>query len=1017
LSVLVALTLFGAGVGAWYAYVHYSDPRVVRELLVRWLAQTCPKAQIDIGAAHASLLQGVQVEEITLRALENIDQEILALNSVSIVPDKKALLEGSLRFKRIVLESPTLHLHQFADGKWNLQSLLTGRKIRFPTPIDVVVQRAKITITSDRPNFCPAVIENVGGMVYLRPEGDARFELEGKSDLVRRFKLDARIDFVTQMLAIDARTMEPVDLAETMSHLPEDIRGKMSDLRDVRGGVDLRVMGRAKRMGDSFDWDGSIEGECRHTAFDHVRLPHAVRDARGKFVCSREGFSCSDLKFSLGAARGNLTVQVPAWDEKRIALEGKLEGIELTPAVRRTLDERGRQIWDRFQPSGFMDVSGKLIRLNDQLAVAGEAKLREASLRFEKFPYPVDSVEGSFDLKEDGSLTYKLDGKAGTGDIEITGSMESAPAPAGIDITLRGKGMTLDETLMKVVTPQTANVIRDLRPGATMGDFVCVVSRPRGSERYFWKIDADIRSSEATYAGFPYRLTDVTGKLSIEPGVVRFTDCQGRSGDGTVLVRGAVWTQTQGTQTEVGIVAQNVTIDEKLKRALPPPALSAVNSIQASGRADVVCNVVQSPGEKPYVELEIDPAQSRIEPIAFPYAMDRFEGKVIYRDGQVMWNSLTARHGDVRLECSGAFVGTETSGTLELRDLESGNLVYDEGLRAAAPPSLRATLEFLKPNAPVGIRFPEVKLHWENGAGRQWRIDLDGGIALRNASLMPAVGLQNVTGQLWYRGSCTNDVPKFDGNIKLAKVTIEGFTATDVQSSFHVDGPRIEMPNLRGRMYAGQLHGSVRAEASRDGKYESRFNLYGAKLREYMKSRPGTPPSADGMVYLDLFLEGDSASVNKLRGRGKLDILEADIDRLPMLQDLFRIGNLQSPRGKAFEEVNCDFRVDDRMVWIETLDLLGPSSIVGPSFNLFSDGEGSLNVNTWELDLAVSARWGRGRIRVPVLTPSFNLASDQMFSFNVRGTLDKPQITPAPLKGFTNFLGGDTEYARRRLSR
>lgn len=1018
LTILIALTLLGTGIGAWYAYCHYSDPRVVRELLVRWLAQTCPKAKIEIGSAHASLISGVEVQSISLRALENIDQEIITLQSVMIAPDKPALLEGLLRLQRIVLAEPSIHLHQFADGRWNLQGLLTGRKIRFPSPIDIVVKKGTVRLTSDQPDFLPVTLSDVGGTVFLRPEGEARFELDGTNDLIRRFKIQGRIDFTTQTVAIDAKTLQPVDLTETLERLPQKLQDKLTDVRDLRGSVDLKVSGRAKRLGQTFDWDGVIEGECRHTAFDHSKLPYPIRDARGKFVASRDGFRCADLRFALGAAQGNLTVQLPAWDAQRVAVQGELRGVELTPAVRRVLDERAKSTWDRFSPSGFVDLSGRLIRLGDQLAVAGSATMRDATLKFEKFPYPVDSATGQFTLADDGSLHYQIQGRAGTAKIEIDGQMAASPPPAAMQIQIQGKGLTLDETFMKSLAPQAAQVVRDLKPGATMGDFLCTVSRPPGSERFTYRIDADIRSSESTFIHFPYRLTDVTGHLIVEPGVVRFDQCQGRSGDAVVEVKGTVWTQTQGSQTEVGIRARNVTVDEKLKRALPPSALCAVNSIQAGGQVDLVGNVVASPGEKIYIELEADPAKMNITPVAFPYRLEGFDGRVTYRDGQVMWNRLAAKHGEVNLECSGSFTGCETGGTLELRELTSNNLVYDDGLRAAAPPSLRSTLEFLSPTNPVGIRFPEVKLTWNNESQKSWRVDLDGGISLRDAKLMPAVGLEDVTGELWYRGSCVNDVPRFDGNINLRTVTVEGFTATNVLSSFRVDGTRIELPNLRGRMYDGQLNGSVRAEATKNGKYESRFNLYGAKLREYMKSRPGAPASADGMVYLDLFLEGDSASVDKLRGRGKLDVLEADIDRLPVLQDLFRIGNLQSPRGKAFEEVNCDFRVDDRMVWIETLDLLGPPGMIGPSFNLFSDGEGSLNINTWELDLAVSARWGRGQIRVPVITPSFNLASDQVFSFNVTGTLDNPDISPAPLKGFTHFFGGqDADYARRRLSR
>jgi hypothetical protein len=492
------------------------------------------------------------------------------------------------------------------------------------------------------------------------------------------------------------------------------------------------------------------------------------------------------------------------------------------------------------------------------------------------------------------------------------------------------------------------------------------------------------------------------------------------AGQGRVRIQGTTFTQTDGAHTEVGIQADNLLLDDHLLASLPEEPRRALLNLRPQGTVSITGNAVRAPGQPMYLEMRLDPAGASIEPTVFPYRLEGFEGVVYYRDNRVEWDKLTARHGDTVVQASGAYSTADGVGTLELRNLESDSVLYDRALQQAAPPSLRRTLDFLSPSNAVSLRFPSVAIRWTNNAERRdWTIDLEGGIGMRGASLIPAVGLHNVNGTLWYEGRCDNDVPQFRGNFSLQSMEVEGFQAQNVKSSFTIDGARVELANIRGDMYGGQIHGAIRAQTGEESAYECRMNVYGAKLGDYIDSRGNGGPRADGMVYLDLFLEGTGDNIGRLHGRGKLDVLDADVDRLPILQDLFRIGNLQAPCGKAFEEVNCDFRVEDRIVHIETLDLLGPAGIIGPSFNLFSDGEGTLNVDNWDLDLAVSARWGRGRLRVPVLTPSFNLASDQVWSFNVTGRLDEPQITPAPLKGFLRMFDASDngEYARRRRFR
>lgn len=1021
LKVTFSLGLLALGGAAWYYYLHYSDPETVRHLVLEWAQEFCPKARFEITRAEANIFRGVSLRGCAIRTSDDPLDQLICFESMTVVPDRQRLLEGKLHIRQITLVGANLHLHQAEDGTWNFTQLLTGRKIRFPHPTDVIIKNGRIEFTFAAPDRPDTVLEDVDGTIELRPEGDLGVSLHAAHQTLKELSIKGNFDFVAQKGGVEAQTENPVELADLIDMAPEHVKESWADVDDIRGLVDLQLNGETERTENGFTWDGTVHGRLRRAMAHHLKLPYPLRDGEASFVARRDGLSITGGKFSLGPARGDVVVEIPEWKMERIEGNGTLRGVELTAAVRKLLPERVQATWDRFQPTGFVDVTGKVVRVGEELALVGYADVHEGTFRFEKFPYPVHSVTGRATLSDTGLVSLQFQGRGGNSELEMVGSIEPDPELSPFSITIRGEGAMLDEDLVQALPPGPAQVLRDLHPGTTTGDFICTVQREPGSHRVVHRTEVDIRSTDANWTGFPYPVRDVTGHLTIEPGRVEFHDFSASSvGGASVQLRGVVWTETEGTHTEVGVRGWRVPLDAKLANALPKHVQPLLDRLQAQGAIDLACNVVKGPNQDLWIEAEIDPASASIEPQSFPYRLEGFDGRVVYRNGTVEWKPMTAKHGPVLITCSGSFQGNENGGTLELRNLESASLVYDESLKRAAPPSLRQTLEFLHPTKPVGIRFPQVLVQWEKGTTSNWRIDLDGGISLKEADLIPEVGLKNVTGVVWYRGNCLNDLPKFTGNIELTSAVIEGFQAENVKSSFKVDGHRVDFPNLRGEMYDGQFHGSIRARTGEGAAYECRVNLYGAKLREYLAARSGKEaPSADGMVYLDLFLEGNAVGPGGIRGRGKLDVLEADIDNLPVLQDLFRIGNLQPPRGRAFEEVNCDFRVEDRIVRIEKLDLLGPANIVGPSFNLFSDGQGRLDVDTWEIDLALSARWGRGRLRVPVLTPSFNLASDQVFSYNLRGKLDQPIITPAPLNGFLRILEGNDpgEYARRRRFR
>lgn len=1014
LTILLSSALLAAGGLGWYFYFHYSDPETVRALALQWARSACPKGSVEIDSADASLLGGVRLRNVRLKVDDGLaGEDFLTLEEASIQPDRGKLLEGNLAVRRVALERPRIHLHQCSDGTWNASRLLSDKPIRFSSRTEVVVRDAVVQVTFDDPKRPDVVLEGLSGEVQLAPEGEATWRLQGRHALVKSFSVTGRADLVENRIHVEVHSKAPLELSRLYAELPAEIRERWGELRELSGVVQLSASASAEKAGDAWSWDGSVGGRVEQGFASHDQLPYPIQDARGGFTATSDGLVVSLGEFVFGSARGELKAQVPSWDAGRAEVAGTLRNFEITPAVRRVLHDKGKELWDKFHPTGFVDVAGRVARSGERVTLAGSADVRDGAFRFEGFAYPVNDLVGRGTLSEDGRLEFSLEGRAKSAKVAIVGEMAGLSAPAPAEIVIRADGARLDEDLLRALPADAAKVVLDLHPGATEGGVHCRVVREEGAAKFHHVSQVDVRSTEAAWTGFPYRVENVRGRLRISPQRVVFEDFSAEAEGARVRLRGQSYTQTNGVHVEVGITVKDLALDERLTRAMPEKWQAPWRKLHAAGRADVTCSVVRAPGEELSIEMDVDPAAASIEPEQFPYRIHSFQGKVAYRDKVIAWAPTSFRHDDVALACSGSLTLREEGGVLEVRELVSNNLRYDADFRRAAPPSLRRTLDYLRPTKPVGIRFPHVRLEWTEAPRRDWRIEIEGGVAMQDANLLEGETIQGATGVLWYRGECVNDAPKFVGNVDFAKIDVHGFRATKVRSSLRIDGERFEMPNIRGDMYAGQLHGSIRAATGPQAVQECRFNLYGARLREYARTHFTDASSVDGLVYLDLFLDGKGERAGDLRGRGKLDVLEADIDRLPLLQDLFRIGNLQTPTGKAFEEVNSNFRIEGDRIAVERLELLGPANIIGPTFNLVNDGEGSLRLDTRELDMVLSARWGRGRFRIPVITPSFNLANDQVWSFQVRGRLDDPIVTPAPLRGFFRMFEGPGGGSRR----
>jgi len=84
-------------------------------------------------------------------------------------------------------------------------------------------------------------------------------------------------------------------------------------------------------------------------------------------------------------------------------------------------------------------------------------------------------------------------------------------------------------------------------------------------------------------------------------------------------------------------VANNVPLDQELHNALHPTFIKPGNDLKPQGMVDLIVQICYLSEQKQLsLDVRVDPKSetTSIEPVHFPYRMDKLQGALLYHDGQ-----------------------------------------------------------------------------------------------------------------------------------------------------------------------------------------------------------------------------------------------------------------------------------------------------------------------------------------------------------------------------------------------
>ncbi|MGH7201243.1 MAG: hypothetical protein ACREJB_11610, partial [Planctomycetaceae bacterium] len=290
--------------------------------------------------------------------------------------------------------------------------------------------------------------------------------------------------------------------------------------------------------------------------------------------------------------------------EAEVDLLFRAERIPVDGAVREACPPELQQTWDALDPSGLTDVDLRIYRppgLDQKTQQTLVAHVSDGSLKFEKFPYRVNDLQGVMTFTSaDGRWTFReLSGTHGTAQLTGSGSFvkPSADGPGTLDLTIVAQQAAFDESLYSALSPQLRAIWHQLSPSGSLG-LICEIDWTQGERPSVHLPRIEAAGGSMRLRAFPYPLHDVAGTFSWQEGLVTIHEFAARHDQTRVRADGWAKIAPDGEWRLrlTGLTADDVYADREFRHALPPSLRQVIESFNPQGPVSIARGVLEFRG-------------------------------------------------------------------------------------------------------------------------------------------------------------------------------------------------------------------------------------------------------------------------------------------------------------------------------------------------------------------------------------------------------------------------------------
>ena len=1016
--------MIGAALAVPYFYRRMDDE--IRCRVETGLARQYPGLQVKVRSAALVQGEGIEVRGLTIidPAADGPGAELLNFDECLFrcSTDLQELLTSEPEVTRVVIRRPTLRMTRRPDGSWSLARLLPLPKIHYRPP-EVTVENGTIEVFD--PVKTPSTtmtLRDVNLTLVPPPVGSTSHcrKLQGTlaGDYVRQVSFEGEVDPHRPELTIQG-TVEGVDIGpELRDTLPCSPSGNLSLLSALRGQGDMSFGVRYDPSSPS-PWQVESTARLVRGRIDDPRLPHPLTDVCAVVRLNNEGFSIEDL-----LARSNqATLRVKcrgsdAGPSRTFMLEAEVRQLELDQRFSDALEGLPgdlRAHWRNYRPEGRIDADVKLAYDGRRWQPEVRVRCLDVSFIHPKFPYRLEHGKGTLFLKDD-VLQLNLAACTGQQTVRIDGQLHH-PGPQAFGwVEAKGEEIPLDKKLMDAMEalPQRSRAVyRALNPRGAV-DFEYAAWRKATDEKFHHQLALRVNGCSIKYepdvgAGFPYPISNIRGTMLMRDGDWEFRGLEGTNGVARISADGALTAKPEGHVLALHLAAADVPLDDDLRKSLKPAMRQVWDVVKPRGTIDLTADLSHLDATNRLdltVRARPKAETCSIEPLAFPYRLEKLQGMLEYSGGQVKIERFKAEHGPVKVAAGGS-CGFLPDGGWHLRldglTVDRLHLDRDRELRQALPARLRKAIEEINPSGPISLRG-KFELARAGLPGDPVRSQWDFGIGLQQAVVDCPARLENIHGSLRVVGGFDGTNFHAGGELAIDSLNYKDYQITQVMGPFWIDdqqvllgswverlqnqGPLRDPQAKRGRpltakLFGGTLCGDAWIALGQRPSYRIQASLVEAELARWAQEVPGGKQNLRGRVLATLDLRGNGRSGKELTGHGNVQLRNANVYELPLMVSMLKILSIRAPDPNAFSKGDMDFRIEGEHLYFDKLDF------TGDAISLLGKGEMDFQK---KLRLTFTAIVGRGELGMPTLKRFFTGASQQFMQVHVGGSLHEPEV-------------------------
>ena len=747
---------------------------------------------------------------------------------------------------------------------------------------------------------------------------------------------------------------------------------------------------------------------CEDISIRDRKFPYAIDHLAGEVDFTESMATINRLT----GRHGDVDVQIEGWTKGHG--DGRQYQYQITSS-RMALDEDlytalrpdRKQLWDSFQPRGWIGVDYRLTRSTpSDKRMSLVVDLNDVAATYQRFPYPLENLTGTLRFDKESIVAMGVQARRDGGQILLDGKVTNRGSEHPIYyIGIDANDVPLDTALRQALPEKYRELYEhiDVNGLADVQARVFTSSDANSTEPIQFLADVSLDRASLQTESLPLPVSDISAKVSLTPDSVNIREASGRYGPGQVTLTGGVRLATEEASRyyHLKIATEQMPVDEALMDALPEFIRPTVAAFELEGPVNLEVDVKRADSNEPveYAAV-VECLGDRVNYARFPYPLQDVRGRITIDPSGVTfvgleakpeqsadWGSASAIRMDGRVALAEGRAGDMTLA------LQAHNLLFTDALGQALPDALKGVYRDLSPRGPFDVNLPTLKVTCDE-AGHQ-RIAFDGQMDLKTCSCQVSGAGAELAGAVAFAGMYDGEEGLAMGRMDLEadRFTVKGKDVTDLKARIVYDPNtgRWSARNFIGDCYDGKVLGDFRFDPAGPGVFQylvtaglnrvdlQRFLLAG-KADEVAKK-----DYSSGILNAAVSLGARIGDGSSRLGVCRVDVADMRVGKVSPLANLLAVLSLTEPADCAFDRMLIESYLRRNKLLISRFDLSGK--------NVAFAGGGTVNLPDGSVDLTLTARGKRVAAAQPSILQSLTEGlGTAVVRMEVTGKVDDPDV-------------------------